>query len=38
MNNSNMMLQCFTAKASVSNFKVKKSENVDNAFYVFFLK
>jgi len=26
---------CFTVKVFVSNFKVKKCENLDNAFYVF---
>ena len=30
------MCNCFTAKVSVSNFKVEKSENLDNALYVFF--
>ena len=29
------MCNCFTAKVSVSNFKVEKSENLENAFYVF---
>jgi len=28
-------MTCFTAKVSVRNFKVKKSENLQNAFYVF---
>jgi len=29
------MCNCFIVKVSVSNFKVEKSENLDNAFYVF---
>ena len=28
-------MTCFTVKVSVGNFKVDKSENLDNAFYVF---
>jgi len=28
---------CFTVKVFVSNFKVEKSENLDNAFYVFYV-
>jgi len=31
------MCVIFTPKASVSNFKVEKSENLDNAFYVFYV-
>jgi len=27
---------CFTAKVSVSNFKVEKGENFEDAFYVFY--
>ena len=29
------MTFCFTVKVFVSNFKVEKSENLDNAFYFF---
>ena len=29
------MCNCFSVKVSVSNFKVEKSENLDNAFCVF---
>jgi len=29
--------RCFTAKVPVSNFKVEKSKNLDNAFYVFYV-
>jgi len=28
---------CFTVKVFVSNFKVEKRENLDNAFYVFYV-
>ena len=28
---------CFTMKVSVSNFKVAKRENLDNAFYVYYV-
>ena len=31
----NIVCNCFTVKVFVSNFKVEKSENLDNAFYVF---
>jgi len=31
------MCNCFTAKVLVNNFKVEKSENLDNAFYVFYV-
>jgi len=30
-------MTCFTVKVSVGNFKVDKSENLDNAFYVFYV-
>ena len=32
-----MSVICFTVKVSVSNFKVDKSENLDNAFYIFYV-
>ena len=31
------MCNCFTVKVFVSNFKVEKRENLDNAFYVFYV-
>jgi len=30
-----MCVNCFTVKVFISNFKVEKRENMDNAFYVF---
>ena len=35
MYNTYDMCNCFTVKVSVSKFKVEKSENLENAFYVF---
>ena len=31
------MCNCFTAKVSVSNFKVEKNEKLDNALYDFYV-
>jgi len=35
MYNTYDMCNCFTVKVTVSKFKVEKSENLENAFYVF---
>ena len=35
MYNTYDMCNCFTVKVTVSKFKVEKSENFENAFYVF---